>query len=284
MINPELTLRSIFTKKFPAMTSTLSDLIEKLYAPEILETQVIPWGCPVPSFGDLARAQVATLGLNPSNREFVDADGTELDGDARRFHTLTSLGIAHWSDAKAQHLELIVESCRAYFSKNPYDGWFRQLDFIISGTNTSYYAPANNACHLDLIPFATTCKLTSLTYREKLALLEIAGDTLVRLLNESHIRILILNGRTVVQQFEAMIGTPMKMTIQPTWALRRGNDYSIMGHAYRAEVKSIGGSKLRQKILALGFNHNIQSSFGVTNNVRKAIQRWIAREARNACI
>jgi hypothetical protein len=45
-----------------------------------MDSNVIPWACPIPSFGDLTRARVATLGLNPSNREFVDERGNELDG------------------------------------------------------------------------------------------------------------------------------------------------------------------------------------------------------------
>ena len=67
------------------MDTTLSNLLERLAAPGMSSTNVIRWSSPVPSFGDLSRSRVATLGLNPSNREFVDPDGQELSGAERRF-------------------------------------------------------------------------------------------------------------------------------------------------------------------------------------------------------
>ena len=66
------------------MHSALATLIDRLDSPAVLETEVIPWGSPVPSFGDLSISRVATLGLNPSNREFVDESGGELQGPLRR--------------------------------------------------------------------------------------------------------------------------------------------------------------------------------------------------------
>src|SRR5438094_2076415 len=120
------------------MDRTLSILVRRLDDTAMSGADVIPWSCPVPSFGDISRSRIATLGLNPSNREFVDESGTELDGPSRRFHTLKSLGLARWSDVGTRHLQLILDSCLAYFSRNPYNGWFRKLDQIISGTPASY--------------------------------------------------------------------------------------------------------------------------------------------------
>src|SRR5262249_7318415 len=148
-------------------------------------------------FGDLATARVATLGINPSNREFVDEWGRELQGDQRRFHTLRSLQLASWADADADHLRRIVDSCRDYFVHNPYDRWFKRLDFVISGTGTSFYDPERPACHLDVIPFATSRKWTALTRRQRLNLLELSRDTLGLLLRHASLRVLILNGQSV---------------------------------------------------------------------------------------
>ena len=149
------------------MNGALSTLVRRLDSQLLSEARVIPWSCPVPSFGDLARSRIATVGLNPSNREFVDSLGNELDGACRRLHTLKSLGLARWSDAKAQHLRSIVDSCRTYFSRNPYGRWFKTLDYIISGTRASYYGRCEKACHLDLIPYATACKWTGLTHEQR---------------------------------------------------------------------------------------------------------------------
>src|SRR5688500_16035175 len=123
------------------MYTTLVALIERLDTGSAASTGVIDWSCPVPSFGNLSTSRVATLGLNPSNREFVDERGNELQGASRRCHTLRSIGLSNWSDADVRHLRLIVDSCNAYFTGTPYDRWFRILDQVVSGANASYYDP-----------------------------------------------------------------------------------------------------------------------------------------------
>ncbi len=261
------------------MNATLPTLVERLEHPTLGGTRVIPWGCPVPAFGDLSRSAVATLGLNPSNREFVDSSGNELDGASRRFHTLRSLGLARWSDATSRHFRLIMESCRAYFSRNPYDGWFKKLDRIISGTGASYYNSSATACHLDLIPYATSCKWTELSQRQRSSLLAVASDLLGLLLRDSPVRVLILNGRSVVENFEHTSDVRLGKQPMLDWALPRQSACGVTGFAYKGSVRSISGIQLRRELLVLGFNHNIQSSFGVTTEVMTAIRAWITATA-----
>jgi hypothetical protein len=261
------------------MNSTLSHLIKRLEGSTLSGANVIPWSCPVPAFGDPSSSMVATLGLNPSNREFVDGAGNELDGAERRFHTLRSLELSHWSEATARHLELIVDSCRAYFSRNPYDGWFRKLDYLISGTKASYYDNATGACHLDLIPYATSCKWTELTQKQRSLLVGEAGDTLGLLLRDSEIRLLVLNGNSVAEHFQTMAGLRLEKRTMPQWALPRRQQADVTGIAYKGIVREVSGISLGRELLVLGFNHNIQSSFGVTTQVRDAIRRWITRAA-----
>jgi hypothetical protein len=231
----------------------------------------------VPTFGDVSRSRVATLGLNPSNREFVDHLGNELDGALRRFHTLNSLLLPCWSRASSNHLKLIVSSCQRYFQNNPYDGWFKALDNLISGTHASYYGRSARACHLDLIPYATSCKWTELSLRQRTTLLFSAGDSLGLLLRDSPVRILVLNGQTVVNNLELIANVEFEKEEIPSWTLPRKDSYGVRGYAYRGVVREIGGIKLRRELLVLGFNHNIQSSFGVTTKVKLAIKQWIAR-------
>ena len=262
------------------MTKTLANLIDRIDDPLFARMNIIPWSCPVPSFGDLSNSIVATLGLNPSKREFVDHNGNELDGHSRRLHTLKSLGLSRWSQAKPRHLDRIEESCREYFSQNPYDGWFRGMDDIISGTSTSYYHKPAKACHLDLIPYATACKWTELTTRQKAALLAYAGDTLGLLLRDSPIRVLILNGRSVVDNLQKIAGVTFKKTLMCDWTLPRRSDAGVVGLAYTGAVSQILGVELKRAVAVLGFNHNIQSSFGVTTAVKVAIRAWISLAAK----
>jgi hypothetical protein len=263
---------------YPALTT----LIDRLDNPRISKTGVIRWGAPVLSFGDLSEARVATLGLNPSNLEFVDRFGDELHGTARRFHTLASLGLRTWADVDVRHLRLILESCCQYFLGNPYDRWFKKLDQVVVGAGASFYDPDRSACHLDLIPYATTSKWTELTRRQRATLLNLAGDTLGLLLRDSEVRVLILNGKSVVEQFQEASGISLERESMACWSLNRRPKPNVMGVAYRGLVSAISGIPLAHEILVLGYNHNLQSSFGVTNEVIFAIRDWISQAVSEA--
>ncbi len=259
------------------MHVALSTLVDRLACAGLSGANVIPWSCPVPSFGDVSSARVATVGINPSNREFVDRFGMELDGPSRRFHTLGSLGLACWSDAEAWHVRQIWDSCQRYFLRNPYDVWFKQLDHILGETTTSYYGASARACHLDLIPYATNCKWTNLSCIQRSRLFSVAGDSLALLLRESHIRMLVLNGSSVVAHFQRLTNTRLDKQSMGDWVLPRKSTPSVAGVAYKGIIRSVAGIKLKRELLVVGFNHNIQSSFGVTREVRISIRRWIGQ-------
>jgi hypothetical protein len=260
------------------MHATLPRLVRALDDAALAQWSVIPWSSPVPAFGDPSKAKVATLGLNPSNLEFVDRSGKELQGLSRRFHTLNSLGLMRWSDARTSHLGMILDTCRAYFSRNPYNGWFRRLDAIIEGTGHSYYDSFAHACHLDLIPYATACKWTELNRQQRASLLTAASDTLATILGESTVRLLILNGRAVVEHFQTIAG-PLRKVEMASWSLPRTST-PVTGYAYKGAVRNIFGTDIGREIVVIGFNHNIQSSFGVTKDVIQSIGRWVSRTAK----
>jgi hypothetical protein len=261
------------------MHATVRHLVARLADPEVATAKVIRWGCPVPFFGDVGVSKVATLGINPSNREFVDIEGNELDGSWRRFHTLRSLDLSDWSELNAQHLELIMDSCRAYFSRNPYDGWFRKLDYILSGAGISYYKPWANACHLDLVPYATACKWTELNQAQRSSLLRLGRDALGTVLRDSPVCLLILNGSAVVTQFQEIADVPLARHERRDWSLPRKVCSRVPGYAYSGTIRSLCGVRLGREVRVLGFNHNIQSSFGVTRCVMDSIRDWVASSA-----
>ena len=261
------------------MHGLISTLVKRLEDPALAHAGVIPWSSPVLSFGDVAAARVATLGLNPSNREFVDGAGNELDGPSRRFHTLSSLGLDAWHEAQPRHLELIAESCRCYFAVNPYDTWFKRLDNLLVDLNVSYYSTLFSACHLDLVPFATAEKWTALSRAQRQTLLDGTGDVLGELLRDSKIQVLILNGSSVVEHFERVTSIEFERQTVREWTLRRDEGSGVKGVAYSGVVRSVGGTRLNRDVRVLGYNHNIQSSFGVTTRVMAAIRRWIGASA-----
>jgi hypothetical protein len=264
----------------PSQVAGLVRALEQIESEALVGAGVIDWGSPIPAFGDPSRSRVATLGINPSNREFMDESGQELVGSDRRFHTLGSLGIERWMDADARHLHLILKTLGTYFSNNPYDGWFRRLDQVMSGMGSSFYGPSPSACHLDLIPFATTDKWTQLTAAQRAKLLASSEDILGYLVRDSPIETLILNGRTVVSSFEEIAGVTLERRVIPGWHLSRNSSPGVPGLAFRGIVTRIGDVSLEKELLVLGFNHNLQSSFGVTTVVLQNIKNWLGRMAR----
>jgi hypothetical protein len=262
------------------MEQVLSTLLARYSDTGFREAPVIPWSSPVPVFGRIASSYVATLGLNPSNREFVDEHGKELDGSQRRFETLGSLGLRNWKDVTSRELEKITYAFESYFSNNPYNTWFKRLDLLISDTRASYYC--GTASHLDLIPYATSCKWSTLSSTQRARLLKGSGGTLALLLRDSPVRVLILNGASVVSQFETMFGITLEKRKMPSWSLRPHSSSPISGFAYTGQLYSLAGHSFNRSLMVLGFNHNIQSSFGVTKEVIAAIRRWIGSRSEDA--
>jgi len=236
---------------------------------------VFPWACPVPYFGTLESATIATVGLNPSNLEFVDAQGTALRGPTSRFPTLEDLRLSSWALATPYHAQLVETACATYFNRNPYNRWFKPLDYLLSGMGASYYFPGQGACHLDLVPYATSGKWSELTVRQQAALAALSSDIIAHLIQQSALRTLVLNGRAVVRLFEAMAG--LSLTCQPVgaWALPRRNGVPVPGLAYQGTITTLAGLPLGRSVRILGYNHNIQSSFGITSVFLKALREWI---------
>lgn len=249
--------------------------------PKVQEAQaeVISWACPVPYFGALDVATVATVGLNPSNLEFVDVAGDALGNVASRFPTLQELRLNSWALATAHHARVVEAACATYFSRNPYDRWFKPLDYLLSGLGVSYYFPGQGACHLDVVPYATARKWGDLSARQKAALLTLSSDVLARLVQQSAVSTLVLNGKAVVRLFEAITGTTLDCQSEPTWALPRRSGTPVPGYSYQGTITTLAGLPLGRQVRVLGYNHNIQSSFGVTTVFLRALREWISDHA-----
>lgn len=252
-----------------------------LISEQFLHTlDVIKWAAPIPYFGDPCKATIATVGLNPSDREFVSSEGIELEESARRFHTLASLQLDSWNDLTLAQLQSIHTSCTEYFFRNPYDAWFKPLDLLLSGTNDSFYSSLFHACHLDLIPYATGIKWAFLKTWQRESLLVISASFLGQVLKYSPIKILVLNGKTVVDNFERASGVSFKKEPMEAWCLPRKNGKHISGFSYEGKISQIADIEIGRDVHILGYNHNIQSSYGVTSSVRTSIQEWISEKAK----
>lgn len=259
------------------MASLISDqLLDKL--------DVIKWAAPIPYFGDPCKTTIATVGLNPSDREFVSSEGKELTESARRFHTLNSFKLASWNELSLPQLEAINTSCTEYFSRNPYDAWFKPLDLLLKGTNDSFYSSLFHSCHLDLIPYATSVKWALLKPWQRESLLSISASFLGQVLKYSPIKMLVLNGKTVVENFEKATGVTFLKIGKDEWSLPRKNGNHIKGYSFEGKITRVGSIDLERDIYILGYNHNIQSSYGVTSSVRSSIREWITQKTKEILI
>jgi hypothetical protein len=261
------------------MISLYKESLQRLESYKKSQPAILHWGCPILHFGNLRRAKIATLGLNPSDKEFLNKYNNELDSINRRFHTLNSLNLDSWDQANTSHIKELIDSCDNYFNHNPYDRWFKKLDFLISGTSKSYYFPSNDVCHLDLFPFATKIKWGALHRSVKNKLIEENADLLIELINRSEIQYLILNGISVVKGFQKAFGIDLNRSRHEAIDLIRTNGDVVKGYFYEFSGY-LNTNSINREIQILGYNHNIQSSFGINSKVINALRHWITSKVK----
>jgi len=228
----------------------------RIRRPPPSDCRVLPGSTPVVAFGDPHSARVATLGLNPSRIEF-EVKGVELDGQARRFETLRSLGVDSLTDADADVIERVWRRCNGYFHGNPYR-WFNRLEEMLHPIGASYYD--GSACHLDLTQWATDPTWGKLAPRERERLVADDADFLRQQLRTEPIQLLLLNGRAVIDAFHAVLGGQLK----PAGTVADG---SVTTRLYTGDLDSIR---------VIGWSTNLQSSFGVTRTLRTQLAAHLA--------
>lgn len=260
------------------MLDLIAQLCRDLEQQRLIDSNVIPWACPVPFFGNPESAEIATLSLNPSNREFVDATGDELTSFSRRFPTLASLQLGSWACAAQEHHELIYEACCNYFSRAPYDTWFKPLDYLISGSSASFYFPSYNACHLDLVAYATYSKWSELSTLQRGTLLEHSIGTLGSILERTRISRIVVNGSAVMKALSAVSDLKIVSEDMVEWSVHQKHGHTVKGIAHSGHFQSIGLVRLQRPIRVLGYNLNLQSSYGVSVEVRSNLRNWITQQ------
>lgn len=221
---------------------------------------------PVIAFGEFPSARIATLGLNPSRQEFQSQIGIELAGDIRRFETHRSLGVDNLESAEELVLQRVYDGCCHYFSRKPYRWWFDQLERIIKPLGASYYE--GSACHLDLVQWATDPVWGKLHGSVQQRLLESDSPFLLHQLQQGQVRVLLLNGSSVVRSFQDIYCVPLK-------------DAGRLTGPTNAPSKLVIG-RMAAGPLVIGWTMNIQSSFGVSSRDRSDLASAVHRIATEA--
>lgn len=245
------------------------------------ELGVVTWACPVPFFGRIDQARIATVGINPSNREFVRSDGAELDGPQRRLPSLASLALDDWSQATGGDVRTLTQACLRYFEGNPYRLWFDVLERVLNRGGFSYYE-GSRAAHIDLVAYATASKWSMLGPTVRRKLITQGRLTLATVIRDSPIDLLVLNGRSVVNEFIASAEVELRASTVPAWTLPRSTGPGVAGVRYSGTLRSVAGVDLERCVQVIGFNHNLQSSFGVTTTVMRQIGHDIGEAVAEA--
>src|SRR5215216_4720581 len=108
----------------PAVAQALRDRLRTASAPATVSGSL-----PVLFFGDLLSARAVTVGLNPSDQEFLDRQGRLLTGAAQRFATVGSLGAGSRGELSDDQCDEAIRWMRGYFDPDRpvYGSWFNAL-------------------------------------------------------------------------------------------------------------------------------------------------------------
>jgi len=223
--------------------------------------RVVPGSTPVVAFGDVRKARIATLGWNPSKLEFLDSKGRLLDGDARRLETTISLKEKPPLES-AEIIRRVFDGCNRYFQSRPYRRWFDVLEKVLKQIGGSYYN--GTACHLDLVQWATDPVWGGLEPITRETLLKSDIPFLRQQLTQENVRLLLLNGAGIMQAYEAHFGIHLERVPLPN-----GNRVRILR------------GRATAKLLVIGWNINLQSSFGVSNSEIAMIGTQVSQLAKH---
>ncbi len=220
---------------------------------------VVQGSTPVVAFGDPTRAEVATLGINPSANEFQER-GRLLTGAKRRLATLQSLGAHRLDQLTEYQMAAVVADCATYFQRQPYRRWFDPLDLLLqAGAEASYYD--GSACHLDLVQWATEPIWGKIVDRGvRRALLDDGVPHLLAQLARDNVRLVLLNGRQILDQVADVGLADLKEVGQ----LPRARDTC---HLY---VGAASGTRW------VGWSTNLQSGWGVSTAFKDQLGTWLA--------
>ncbi|HEY7780502.1 MAG TPA: hypothetical protein VIC85_09860 [Ktedonobacterales bacterium] len=243
----------------------LARLYQRLRRPPTAHT--VAGALPVLFFGDLFTAEIATVGLNPSDHEYVDQRGIELTGGQRRFETLTSLGAASRMTLTDDQCARAIETMRSYYQREErVYSWFRGLFRVIEAMGYTYRA--GQVAHLEVVQEATRpawAELERMAPLETKTLFAADREFLRWQLRNFAPRAVVCNGRTV---FDEVRGIVERGRIVNSGELARLTWYVGLGH--------VDG----QPIGLAGWNLPLARATGLGAEGERDLGRLLASELR----
>ena len=225
---------------------------QRLRRAPLSDCGVVPDTPPIISFGNFQAARIASVGINPSHREFS--------------HGYVKCGFGGLADAPASVLREILEDQYSYFQRPAYP-WFKRIGMMVEACGGSY--ADGSAASLDIVQWATKPVWGKLNMAQKRRLLNSDVPFLGEQLRNESIEILLVNGRAVMDVLQAFL--PLKLE-------RAGTISGLPGTPSIADTKLYAGN-LFEKVRVVAWNVNLQGTPGVLDSNVGKIARRVARLA-----
>jgi hypothetical protein len=161
-------------------------------------------------FGDLFKADVASVGLNPSDQEYLARSGALLTGSGQRFATIHSLQAENRSSLSDDQCAEAVRWMRNYYrpGKPVYSSWFSSLGRVIEGFGASFRD--GTSAHLDLVQESTCPIWSKLNGVERDELLRQDLPFVAWEIRAFPLRAVLCNGKRVGAELQRQLGVSVK--------------------------------------------------------------------------
>lgn len=182
---------------------TLPDYVANRISTPATLKYIVEKSTPIVCFGDITKAHVITIGINPSSSEFTKLTNhgrVLLTGTERRLSDLQSLNATSTDSLNSDQIETIWRDCLNYFDGPYYKKWFSMMqETVVTPTRASY--EGRTAAHLDLIQWATDPLWKELLEMDPIAAQEhLASDLpfLEKQIEDSSAKVFFLSGSPVI--------------------------------------------------------------------------------------
>lgn len=221
-------------------TATLTALYQRLR--RLPGAHSVVGSLPILFFGDLYSAQIATVGINPSDQEYLDGKGSELEGSARRFETLSSLHASSRSSLTEAQCAQAIATMRGYFRRKPtVYRWFRSLERVLEGMG--YFYSKGQVAHLDLVQEATTPTWSALRGSHRSEADNLLANDLPFLqwqIATFPLRAVICNGMTVFKRVCGLLDQPVDIANSTQGDMKLVTWYATRGQIRGRTITVVG--------------------------------------------
>lgn len=245
---------------------SIPDYVSKRISTPATLKYIVEKSTPVVCFGDITKAKVVTIGINPSSSEFTKIANQErklLTHSERRLSDLEFLNASSTESLSAEQIEKVWHDCLNYFDGPYYEKWFSKMEkTVLAPLQASYVG--RTAAHLDLIQWATDPLWKEMLEMDPVAAREhLASDLpfLEKQIEDSTAGVFFLSGSPVIDALKD------KFQLQDSG--------KTQAEGKRAQYKLYSGKW--KNSLVLGSTMNIPDSH--TSNAHRAyLSNWIGKQ------